>query len=429
MTQNNIVIKRDLYLNQIIDKKENGRVKILTGIIGCGKTFLLNNMYRDYLLAQGVKQEQIVTIALDDPANLEYRNPFRLLKYIKSQTLHQEQQCYVFIDEIQLCDSVSNQYVNNEDKTVTFVEVFLELMKYRNLDIYVTGSFSKLLVSEVPASLSDIGDFIHVSLFTFAEVRDFYDDPNFALQHYLLYGGMPHIYTLSSDDEKQQYLLNLYTKVYSEYIVARNNTLDNVYLYLVKEALSEIAKDVGRLSSITGLTPRFTTPTTMKKILVFLEEAFVFTQVQQYDIIKSKYISSPFKCYLPDVGLCSAGRNFKQGELTPQLENVIYNELIRRGFEVDIGSLINQYTKYGDIGKHQVNFVVNKGTQRFYIQVVEDLDSPKKIAQAITPFKAIQDSLKKIVVVNRPITPKYDEYGIFYIGAAEFLLNEEILSY
>lgn len=436
MSENGIVIKRDFYLRKLNEKKENGRVKILTGIKGCGKTFLLFNLYRDYLLAQGVKQEQIVTIALDDPANLEYRTPLRLNEYIKSQTPHREQQYYVFIDEIQFCEAVSNLYVDSKEQSITFVDVLLGQMKRSNVDVYVIGSYAKLLVSEVPTQLRDRVDRIHVSPLSFAEVRDFYVNTELAWEHYCLYGGMPYIYSLASDAEKQQYLQNLFKETYLQDILARNNIQNDQEIL---EALLDFTADTaGELTNPTQLAERFwvekqikISSHTLNKYLGFLEEAFVLAHAQRYEIKKSKYFSTPLKYYFPDIGLRNVRLNFKQGKQASLLENIVYNELLRRGFEVDIGFVIHDSKKDGNRSKVQleVDFVLNRGHQRFYIQVVEDVDSAENIEQATTPLKKIRDSFRKIVVVNRPIIPRHDDYGIFYVGAEEFLLNEAILSF
>ena len=207
-------IKRDYYLKKLVDKKENGRIKIITGIRRCGKSYLLCKLYKEYLLSHGVKEHQIISLALDDIDNLEYRNPFRLNEYIKEKTKNKHRMYYIFIDEIQLSAAVRNPYIDSTEENVTFVDVLLGLMKYSNLDIYVTGSNSKMLSSDVLTQFRDRGDEIHVNPLSFAEVYDVFENKALAFEHYTVYGGMPYIYSLQSDEEKNQYLKDLFQETY-----------------------------------------------------------------------------------------------------------------------------------------------------------------------------------------------------------------------
>lgn len=250
-----MIIKRDYYLKKIIDKRENGRIKIITGIRRCGKSYLLFNLYREYLLSKGVKENQIISIALDEIDNLEYRNPFRLNEYIKEKTKNRNTKYYIFIDEIQLSVAVSNPYIDSKEKNITFVDVLLGLMKHSNLDIYVTGSNSKMLSSDVLTQFRDRGDEIHVNPLSFAEVYDLYENKEFAFEHYAVYGGMPYIYSLKSDEEKNQYLKDLFQETYIKDILERNNIQNKKEV--LELLLDFTSSAIGSLTNPTKLSRRF----------------------------------------------------------------------------------------------------------------------------------------------------------------------------
>lgn len=424
-------IRRDYYLNKIIDKKDNGRVKIITGIRRCGKSYLLFNLYREYLISIGVKERQIISVALDEIDNLEYRNPFKLNDYIKEKTKKKNQKYYVFIDEIQLSVAVSNPYVENNEKNVTFIDVLLGLMKHDNLDIYVTGSNSKMLSKDILTQFRDRGDEIHINPLSFAEVYELYENKTLAFENYTVYGGMPYIYNLKKDEEKSQYLKDLFQETYLKDILERNNIQND------KEVL-EILLDftssaIGSLTNPSKLSKRFLSEkqikissNTISKYLDYFEEAYVVSHSNRYDVKGSRYFTTPLKYYFTDVGLRNARLNFRQVEETHIMENIIYNDLIRRGYNVDVGVVEYDSKKDGNRKKVQleVDFVINKGHQRYYIQSALSIDSEEKKEQETASLKRIGDSFKKIVVVKNKIIPRHDDDGILYIGVEDFLLDE-----
>ena len=429
-----MIIKRDYYLKKIIDKRENGRIKIITGIRRCGKSYLLFNLYQEYLLSQGIKEEQIISIALDEIDNLEYRNPFRLNEYIKEKTKNRNQMYYIFIDEIQLSEAVSNPYIDSKEKNVTFVDVLLGLMKRNNVDIYVTGSNSKMLSSDVLTQFRDRGNEIHVNPLSFAEVYDLYENKESAFEHNIVYGGMPYIYSLKSDEEKNQYLKDLFRETYIKDILERNNIQnDKEVLELLLDFTSSA---IGSLTNPTKLSRRFLSEkqinissNTISRYLTYFEEAYVIYHANRYDVKGARYFSTPLKYYFADIGLRNARLNFRQVEETHIMENIIYNDLLRRGYNIDVGVIEYDFKKGGNRRKVQleVDFVINKGYKRYYIQSALNVDSIEKKEQETASLKKIDDSFRKIVVVRNHIIPRYDDNGILYIGVEDFLLDEAII--
>lgn len=424
-------IKRDYYLKKLVDKKENGRIKIITGIRRCGKSYLLCKLYKEYLLSHGVKEHQIISLALDDIDNLEYRNPFRLNEYIKEKTKNKHRMYYIFIDEIQLSAAVRNPYIDSTEENVTFVDVLLGLMKYSNLDIYVTGSNSKMLSSDVLTQFRDRGDEIHVNPLSFAEVYDVFENKALAFEHYTVYGGMPYIYSLQSDEEKNQYLKDLFQETYIKDVLERNNIQNE--REVLELLLDFTSSAIGSLTNPTKLSRRFLSEkqisissNTISKYLGFFEEAYVLYHANRYDVKGSRYFSTPLKYYFADIGLRNARLNFRQVEDTHIMENIIYNDLLRRGYNIDVGVVEKDCKKSGIRTKSQleVDFVINKGHQRYYIQSALNVDSAEKREQETASLTSINDSFKKIVIVRKPIIPKHDNDGILYLGVEDFLLND-----
>ncbi|VEU72309.1 putative ATPase, AAA+ superfamily [Mesomycoplasma ovipneumoniae] len=429
-----MIIKRDFYLNQIIDKKENDRIKIITGIRRCGKSYLLFNLYRDYLLSSGIKENQIITIALDQIDNIEYRNPFRLNEYIKKKTKNINKMYYIFIDEIQLSENVSNPYIESNEKNITFVDVLLSLMKRSNLDIYITGSNSKMLSSDLLTQFRDRGDQVHVNPLSFAEVYELFDDKSEAFEHYFVYGGMPHIYKLQNDEQKSHYLKQLFKQTYIKDILERNQIYNEQQILEI--LLDFTSSNIGSLTNPSKLANRFLSEkqihissNTIFKYLKFFEESYIIHCAYRYDVKGSKYFSTPLKYYFSDIGLRNARLNFRQIENSHIMENIIYNDLLRRGYNIDIGVVEHEF-KNGSTRKKiqlEIDFVINKGHKRYYIQSALNIDNLEKKEQEITSLKKINDSFKKIVIVRNKIIPKHDENGILYIGLEDFLLNESII--
>lgn len=382
-------------------------------------------------MSHGVKEHQIISLALDDIDNLEYRNPFRLNEYIKEKTKNKHRMYYIFIDEIQLSAAVRNPYIDSTEENVTFVDVLLGLMKYSNLDIYVTGSNSKMLSSDVLTQFRDRGDEIHVNPLSFAEVYDVFENKALAFEHYTVYGGMPYIYSLQSDEEKNQYLKDLFQETYIKDVLERNNIQNE--REVLELLLDFTSSAIGSLTNPTKLSRRFLSEkqisissNTISKYLGFFEEAYVLYHANRYDVKGSRYFSTPLKYYFADIGLRNARLNFRQVEDTHIMENIIYNDLLRRGYNIDVGVVEKDYKKNGIRTKSQleVDFVINKGHQRYYIQSALNVDSAEKREQETASLTSIDDSFKKIVIVRKPIIPKHDNDGILYIGVEDFLLND-----
>lgn len=431
-----MIIKRDYYLQKIISKKENGRVKIITGIRRCGKSYLLFNLYRDYLLSEGVKENQIISLSLEEIDNVEYRNPFKLNNYLKDKTRDKDTKYYIFIDEVQFSVPVSNPYVDDKDEKVTFVDVLLGLMKQSNLDIYVTGSNSRMLSSEVLTQFRDRGDNIHVNPLSFAEVYDIYENKDSAFEHFVIYGGMPHIYSLKSDEEKSKYLKELFKETYIRDVIERNKIYNDIEI--LELLLNFVSSAIGSLTNPTKLSKRFLSErnikissNTISKYLSLFEEAYVLYHANRYDVKGSRYFSTPLKYYFADIGLRNARLNFRQVEETHIMENIIYNDLVRRGYNVDVGVVEHDYKKDGERKKSQleIDFVVNKGNKRYYIQSALSVDSIEKQEQETASLRKINDSFKKIVIVRKRTIPIYDNNGILYIGVEDFLLKEDIIDF
>ncbi len=428
-----MVIERKQYLDELIKKKDNGRIKIITGIRRCGKSYLLFELYKNYLLNNNVSNTQIIELALDDIENIHYRDPFKLHEYIKSRIID-DHRYYVFIDEIQFSRSVKNPYIDDDDERITFVDTLLSLVKRKNLDIYVTGSNSKMLSKDILTQFRDRGDEIHVYPLSFAEMSSCYEDKNEAWEDYILCGGMPFVLELKTFKEKSNYLKKLFEETYIKDIVDRNKINNNEEALEV--LLDFVSSAIGSLTNPLKLSNRYAsekkikiTSNTISKYLSFFEQAYVLYSAQRYDIKGSKYFSTPLKYYFADIGLRNARLNFRQTEETHIMENIIYNDLLRRGFNVDVG-VMEYFTNVAGKTRRaelEVDFVINRGNLRYYIQSAFAINNDEKREQERNSLKRIDDSFKKIIIVKDNIVPRYDEYGIYYIGIMDFLLREDFL--
>lgn len=426
------MIERKKYLDNLIRKKENGLIKIITGIRRAGKSYLLFNIYYEYLKSKGVDDGHIIRLALDEKKNAKYRNPMHLDDYIQKQ-LKDDKMHYVFLDEIQKVKSVKNPYLDDTEEKIGFVDVLLGLMKQNNVDVYVTGSNSKMLSSDIMTEFRGRGDEIRVSPLSYKEFYETFEgEKHHAWREYVTYGGMPFAVTLQSHEDKSKYLQELFQKVYLADVLERRK-LQNEETVL-EDLLDMISSSVGSLTNPTKLANTFDTvkhvkisPKTVSRYLDYFADAFMISKAQRYDIKGKNYIESPLKYYFADVGLRNARLNFRQQEETHIMENIIYNELILRGFSVDVG--IVEYSIKTNDGKSkrlqlEVDFVANKGSQRYYIQSAFAIPDEEKRNQETRVFSRIADSFKKIVVMREDIIPWHDENGILYIGVEQFLLEE-----
>lgn len=425
-------IKRDDYLKQLIEKHCNGRVKVVTGIRRCGKSVLLFDIFCDYLKSEGVTDEQLIILKLDVVKNAQYRNPMELDKYLRNQIKDSSKQYYVMLDEIQEVVPIPNPWLQDEKATIGFVDVLLGLLDIKNVDIYVTGSNSKMLSTDVITEFRDRGDEIHVNPLMYKEFYSAYQgNKNHAWQEFITYGGLPMVMSLSSDKDKSKYLHELIRKTYLTDVIERNNIQKDISV--LDDLLNILASSTGSLTSPKKLENTFVSvkqkkidDATISIYLSYFSESYLLQRVEQYDIKGRKYISTPQKYYFTDVGLRNAQLNFRQQEETHLMENVLYNELSIRGFNVDVG--VVEYNYKDEHGKSkrsklEVDFVVNRGNRRCYIQSAFAIPNEEKRSQEINSLRRINDSYRKIVVVSNHIVPWYDENGIYYIGLEDFCLE------
>lgn len=431
-----MVIKRERYLNKLIDKKENGLVKVVTGIRRCGKSFLLFELYHDYLNSVGISDDNIIELALDEAVNARYRNPLELDKYIRGQTADKKQKYYVFLDEIQKVTEIQNPYIDDVSATIGFVDVLLGLMKIKNIDLYVTGSNSRMLSSDILTEFKDRGDEIRVNPLTYSEFYEaFPGDKRHAWQEYYTYGGMPLVLSKKTHEEKSKYLKDLFAKTYLSDILERNRIVNDQIV--LEDLINIVSSSVGSLTNPTKLSNTFQSvkqvsiaPYTIGKYLDYFIDAFIMYKTFRYDIKGKKYIETPLKYYFTDVGLRNARLNFRQQEENHIMENIIFNELMAREFDVDVG--VVEYNHKDGNGKKirsqlEIDFVANKGSKRYYIQAALTIDDEEKRKKETNSLNRTADSFKKIIIVKDAIIPWHDEQGILYIGIEQFLLDQSAI--
>ncbi len=428
---------RRQYLDRLIQKRDNGRIKIITGLRRSGKSYLLFTLYRQYLLDFGIQEDQIIGLALDEIDNAKYRNPFELNKIVKERITDKSKRYYVFIDEIQFVTEVQNPYVDDPNEKLGFIDVVLGWMKIPNVDVYVTGSNSKMLSSDILTQFRDRGDEIRVNPLSFAEVYENYEgDKRGAWRDYYTYGGMPLVWMTESHEERSRYLRDLFSRTYIKDVLERHQIKNDVEVLEI--LLNVLASGIGSLTNPSKLSNTFASerhikiaPDTIDTYIAYFTEAFLLQKAERYDVKGRKYIKTPVKYYYSDVGLRNARLGFRQLEETHLMENVLYNDLIRRGYDVDVG-VVEQNIRKSD-GKNarkqlEVDFVINRGGERYYIQSALSIDDPDKREQEIASLLHIADSFKKIVVVKDYIKPWRDEHGIQYVGIEDFLLDENLIT-
>lgn len=426
------IIKRDEYLKRIIDRKENGLIKVITGIRRCGKSFLLFNLFYDYLIQSGVKEEQIIRIALDDNTFEKYRDSDELSKYIRGKIVNSDMY-YILIDEVQY--AITKDELKNPEN-IRLYNVLNGLMRLRNVDIYVTGSNSKMLTKDVLTAFRGRGDEIKIYPISF---KEFYSleggDKSDAYEEYALYGGMPLVLSKKNDVEKMRYLQNLFTEVYFKDIEER-------YDIEMPDVLSELTDDlcssVGSLTNASKIAKTLqsvksikVSSTTISRYLNYLIESFLFSNAKRYDVKGKKYFEYPSKYYCTDIGLRNARLNFRQQEETHIMENIIYNELLCREYSVDVGVVEIVETNAGERTKKQceIDFVVNKGSKKYYIQSALNVSDASKLETELRPLKNTKDFFKKIIVSKTSMRHWTDDDGILHVGLYEFLLNENSLDF
>ncbi len=432
-----MLFKRNLYLDKLISKKDNGLIKVITGIRRCGKSILLFELYNEYLNSIGILDENIVKISLDDVSNIKYRNPFELDKFIREKVSKNGEKLYVFIDEVQLVVETQNPYILNAEDKIGFVPVLLGLMKLQNVDIYVTGSNSKMLSTDILTEFKGRSDEIKVNPLTYKEFCDAYQgDKKDCWNQYFVYGGMPFLLSLTTHQEKSKYLKNLFSQTYISDVIERCKLRGNKEV--LEDILNILASNIGSLTNPNKLSNTFKSekkleisPSTISLYIDYFIDAFILNKANRYDVKGKKYIYTPIKYYFSDIGLRNALINFRQTEENHIMENIIYNELIVRGFDVDVGIVEYNYKDHLNRSQRtqfEIDFIANSGNQRYYIQSALSVANEEKRQQEINSLKRIPDSFKKIVVIKDDIIPWYDEYGILYIGIEKFLLDETVLT-
>ena len=411
-------IKRDYYLQKLIDRKENHLIKVITGIRRCGKSYLLNHLFRNYLLDSGVSENHIISIALDDDDNSNLLDSKELREYINDNVLDNDLH-YILLDEIQLVPN--------------FEGLLNGLLRKENLDIYVTGSNSKFLSSDIITEFRGRGDEIRVYPLSFREFYSNFDgSKEEAWEEYYTYGGLPLVMSYKKDEDKMQYLESQKQNVYLNDVIERNNVQNKEDL---EKLIEIIASSVGSLTNPLKLSKTFKsydkntliTDKTIYNYLSYFEDAFIIEKSLRYDIKGKKYIDTPYKYYFTDIGIRNAFLNFRQQEENHIMENIIYIELKRRGFKVDVG-VVEVRSKDGR-RQYEIDFIANKGNNKIYIQSALNIDIREKREQEEKSFMNVNDFFKKIIIVKDNIKRWRDDKGIIIMGIVDFLLDEDSLNY
>ena len=425
-------IERKRNLKRLIDSRKNGQIKIITGVRRCGKSYLLGVLYRDYLLQEGVSPKQIITLELDNDINFRYRNPLELGAYLRDMVGNAEMDYYILLDEIQMVEPIDNPYLPKESGSkITFVDVLLGLKSLPNVDIYVTGSNSKFLSSDIATEFKGRGDEIHVLPLSFSEFTSVYSGTlEEAFNEYMLHGGMPLSLVYKTDDKKEDYLKNLFQMTYLTDIVERHKIKDS---RKIDELIRVLASSIGSLINSNKIANTYQSTVhktisvnTIDDYLKYLEESYIIKKAERYDIKGRKNIAASKKYYFIDPGLRNAKLDFLQSDFGHVMENIIYNELVYRGYSVNVGVVVINSKNENNVSirtQLEVDFVATKGSKKYYIQSAYKLYDESKVEQERRSLINIDDSFKKIIVVRDPIKVMHDEYGITTIGIVEFLSN------
>ena len=428
-----MIIQRKRYVEKLINKQWNGRIKILTGIRRCGKSTILFDLFLQNLLSQNVNREDIITLALDDDQNEQFRDPGKLSEYVRAKCSDPRKKYYVFLDEIQF--AISKKELRNPDQPVRLYSVLNGFLHMKNIDVYVTGSNSKLLSKDVLTEFRGRGDVIHIFPLSFAEYyaasgRDKMD----AYDEFAMYGGMPYLLNLQTDEDKYDYLDNLFEEIYFKDIEERYAIqLPGV----LRDLTSSLCSSIGSLTNASKIARTVnssrsskTDSETISQYLSYLMDSFLFSRAERYDVKGKRYFDYPSKFYCTDIGLRNVRLGMRQMEPTHIMENIIYCDLIRRGYDVDVG-LVEQNTQNAE-GRNirnqlEVDFVVNRGGSRVYIQSALNVEAPEKRQQETASLIRIPDSFAKIIVVRDDIMPWRDDNGILYVGVCQFLTDESVM--
>ena len=412
-------VDRKDYIDWLLRKRGNGLIKIITGVRRCGKSYLLFKLFRRKLIESGVDEDHIIALALDDFSNKKYHNPEELYNYVKNR-IKDEEKYYILLDEIQLVDD--------------FVSVLNGFFYILNVDVYVTGSNSRFFSSDIITEFRGRGDEIRIYPFSFAEISNISDfDKEKLWTMYCRYGGMPLVWSMDFDDERESYLKNLFEQVYLSDIINRYKLKGHDEIGVLTNVL---ASSIGSLTNPQRLANTFQSSSNLKlsqftisSYIDYLIDSFLIERVHRFDVKGRKYIGTPMKYYFVDVGLRNARLNFRQQEENHIMENIIYNELLRRRYSVDVGVVpVNEKQENKYVKKQlEIDFIANKGDKRYYIQSAYEISNEEKIRQELQSFRNVDDSFKKIIIQRIPTKPWYNEQGVLYMSIMDFLLNPDSL--
>ena len=415
-------IKRELYLDKLIRHKHNGMIKVITGIRRCGKSYLLFELFYKHLLSLGIKEDHIIKIALDDRRNKKYRDPDFLCDYIHD-SVKDGDMYYILLDEVQLVPE--------------FEDVLNSFLHIKNADTYVTGSNAKFLSKDIITEFRGRGDQIHVAPLSFSEFMSVFEGTiEEGWKQYINFGGLPKLFEFTTDEDRFNYLKNIFTETYLKDIRERNDIRGD---YELEELLDILSSAIGSLTNPKKLSDTFKTvkqvslhPDTIKTYIDYFVDSFLIEQAKRYNIKGRKYINTPSKYYFTDIGLRNARLNFRQSEETHTMENVVYNELRIRGFNVDVG-IVEYYSSEGGVKsilkQSEVDFVCNLSDKRYYIQVALSIPTKEKLEQEQNSLLRITDSFKKIIIVKDISRSHYNENGIYLLSLYDFLLNPDCLNF
>ena len=415
-------IKRDYYLKQLINRIDNGLIKVITGIRRCGKSYLLRALFKKYLLEQGVPSDHIIEMAFDLYDNVEFRDPKVFYPWVKEQ-LKDDKKYFILLDEVQMLDE--------------FVSVLNGLADKKNCDVFVTGSNARFLSRDIATEFGGRGDEIHMYPLSFSEFMSVYDGHYYdGWNEYITYGGIPIVVLADTDEQKIALLNSLFKETYIRDIVIRNKVRN---VAEIETLLNILSSSIGTLTNPNKLQKTFKsvnqsniTATTITKYIEYFEDSFLIEEVKRFDIKGKSYIGTPMKYYFMDIGLRNIRINFRQTEVTHTMENVIYNELRKRGYGVDVGNIttVESDTNGKPVKKQlEVDFICRKGSKKYYIQSAYLLETEQKMAQEIRPFTKINDSFKKIVITSNTPKPFYNDDGILIMSVYDFLLNQDSLEF
>ncbi|MFU0663369.1 ATP-binding protein [Gardnerella vaginalis] len=428
-----MIFNRNRYTDAIIRKKWNGRIKVITGVRRCGKSTILFDLFKKHLLETGTPQSNIISIALDDDLNKQFRDPYKLSEYVRNVCSNTSEKYYLLLDEIQF--AISSDELKKFNEPIKLYSVLNGFLHMKNVDVYVTGSNSKLLSKDVSTEFRGRGDTIHVYPLSFSEYLTFSGkDMHDAYNEYIMYGGMPYLLSLSSDEEKYLYLNELFEEIYFKDIEER---YDIRLPGVLRELTSSLCSSIGSLTNASKIARTVnsrkgikTDSETISTYLSYLTDSFLFSKVERYDIKGKRYFDYPSKFYCSDVGLRNVRLGLRQQEETHIMENAIYNELCVRGFLVDVGNIdvVEEHKNGKRMQKNlEVDFIARKGSKKYYIQSALSMDDENKEANELRPLKAIDDSFKKIIVSKSYGKSWTDESGILRLGIMDFLIDENSL--